>query len=220
MEVNKVICEDCLEEMKKMKDNSVDLILTDPPYGQKIKKNYRSNEIEKWDLDFDIIPYFNEFKRIIKEDGMIYIFCNQHNINNLPKSNLILVWDKNDYDVGDTRIWSCSHEFIKVYKFGIANFKYNKRPIGILKIAKVQNARSEEFKKGIFSNCQVHPTQKPMKLIREILKHHKVNNVLDPFAGSGTTGVVAKQLGINYILIEKEQKYVNIIKKRLKQQTL
>ena len=225
LEINKIHCMDCLEGMKQIPDNSIDLIVTDPPYNQGISTCYGTSKHKKpkkcdWDKNFDIKPFFKEFKRIIKNNGMIYIFCNQHNMNDLPKSNLILVWDKKDYDVGDTRIWSCSHEFIKIYKFGIANFKYNKRPRGILRFNKVQNAASEEFKKGIFRNCQEHPTQKPIALIRHIIKFHNVNLILDPFMGSGTTAVACKQLGRNFIGFEISQEYVDIANKRLAQENL
>ena len=67
-----------------------------------------------------------------------------------------------------------------------------------------------------------HPSVKFIEVIRKCILSHSCKNwlILDPFAGSGTTGVAAKQLGRNYILIEKEQKYIDIIKQRLKQGVL
>ena len=66
----------------------------------------------------------------------------------------------------------------------------------------------------------LHPTEKPLKLIRELIKANKGQLIFDPFAGSGTTMVACKQLGRDFIGIEIDQEYVNIANKRLSQEQL
>lgn len=220
MEVNKVICGDCLEEMKKLPDNCIDLILTDPPYNasnSNIKAWNSFNSVnEEWDKNFKI-DYIKDCIRILKPNGSLLVFCSYHllgeYLTKVPlKLQQIIHWCKNNPMPAITKIYTPNVEYVLWFIKG-SPYIFNK---------------TKEKQNIIYTNVlagkekTIHPTQKPEKLIRILIEKHSNKNdlVLDCFAGSGTTGVACKQLNRNYILIEKEQKYVDIINKRLQQQTL
>jgi len=195
---------DCLEGMKQMKDNSVDLVITDPPYGISFQSNYRKEKhLEIIGDDKLPIEIINECFRVAKK--AVYIFCRWDNIYELPKPRSIIAWVKNNWSMGDLnhehgRQWEAicfypqdEHEFIK-------------RIPDVIKCNRTGN--------------ELHPTQKPVKLIREIIKANKGQIILDPFIGSGTTALACKQLNRDFIGFELEKKYFDIAINRLKQSNL
>jgi len=232
LELNKIYNMDCLEGMKQIKDNSIPLIITDPPYNINYKSNrsldkkYRERiQKTEWDINFDIKPFFNEMMRILKEDGVLYLFGRSDTYDQYPiKANNVLVWDKLDFGLGDLNWYSTSYEFIYVFRKnkGKANWCAKNRPEGIFRHYKVQNFNSEEGNPNLLINNQFmkHPTQKPIKLIRDIIKNHNINLILDPFMGSGTTAVASKQLNRNFIGFEISKDYCDIANKRLQQENL
>jgi len=225
LEINKIHQGDCLELMKQIPTGSIDLIITDPPYNINYSSNHTDNPMYniKWDTGFDIMPCFDEIMRVMSPNAVLYLFGRWDSMLPIPPDGC-LVWDKMDYGMGDLKFWSMSYEFIFIYKRGLAGFKYDKRPVGIIRIPKIQNFASEEsiptYRIGV--GCFMkHPTQKPVELIRHILKLHDINTpVLDPFMGSGTTAVACKQLGKDFIGMEINQEYVDIANKRLCQMQL
>jgi len=202
--INKVIQGDCLEFMKQMPDNSIDLVLTDPPYGIDFRSNYRYEKHEKIVGD-DRFPVeiISELQRIAKK--AVYIFCRWDNLKDLPKPKSVLAWVKNNWSMGDLkhehgRQWEAicfypqeEHKFIK----RIPDVIYGDRTGNVL-----------------------HPTQKPIKILKEIISANVCDTILDPFLGSGTTAVAAQALGRNFIGIEISEKYCEIAKQRLRQKTL
>jgi len=86
MKLNKIECMDCLEYLKQLSTNSVDLIVTDPPYNVSLKSNinYKGLNVVKnfgdWDFNFDPIPVLKELKRVLKPKGQIYVFCSTKQI--------------------------------------------------------------------------------------------------------------------------------------------
>ena len=241
MEVNKVICGDCLEEMKKMENNSVDLILIDPPYFETrgefdfIWKNYKEYKT----FMFDVLI---ELNRVLKNTGSIYIYGLYEVLVDmylfLKKNKLnfrqFITWNfKNGNRTNNNFSMVC--EYI-LYFTKSDNFTFNMDDI------RTKDWVHGKWEKGCNINgmCATnyfednkivhnnkyertsHPTQKPLSQIKKLIlaSSNKNNIVLDCFAGSGTTGVACKQLGRNYILIEKEQKYIDIINKRLQQGVL
>ena len=148
------------------------------------------------------------FSRITK--GSIYIFCGTEQVSEIREqmvehglSTRLIIWNKtNPSPMNGQHIWLSSIECCVYGKF--------------------KNATFNEHCKGSVLNfpCgrgKVHPTEKPIKLFEYIVKVSSNENdtILDPFAGSGTTGVACKNLNRNYILIEKEPEYIDIINKRL-----
>lgn len=191
-----IYCGDCLEILPLLPDNSVDLVLTDPPYGvsmlrgdSKIKERIVGDE-KKWD-----VSWMAQYHAIIWGGNQ---FCHQ-----LPISSGWLVWYKYLPDYAPNSqceiAWSNITKTIRHYKEQYTGF---------------MRAREGHW----------HPAQKPIKLftwcIAIALKKYEVQTILDPFLGSGTTAVAAKNLGRKFIGIEIEEKYCEIAKQRLAQEVL
>lgn len=197
--LNKIIQGDCLEVMKGIPDKSVDLIITDPPYGMNFQSNYRKEKHKKIIGD-DRFPVeiIEEFKRISRRG--IYIFCRWDNLYQLPKPKSVIAWVKNNWSMGDLK-----HEHGRMWEaiafYNMENHEFIKRIPDVIIANRTGN--------------KLHPTQKPIDLIEKIINCNVGDIILDPFAGSGTTGVACKNTGRNYILIEQEPEYVEICKKRL-----
>ena len=211
--MNQIIQGDCLEVMKDIPDKSIDMILTDPPYGMSFQSNYRKEQYAEitGDSNLDWIEEFvNQSHRVAKEDTAHYIFCSFHNIDIFKqafekkfKIKNILIWEKNNTSMGDLKgDFAPKVEFILFIQKG-RRLINGKRDPNIFKFARTGN--------------NLHPTEKPVDMFEYLLSKfsNEQDLILDPFAGSGTTGVACKNLNRNFILIEKEQEYIDIINKRL-----
>jgi site-specific DNA-methyltransferase (adenine-specific) len=180
---------DCLEVMQTIPDKSIDLVLTDPPYGIGIAKNPFRQKFEKkqWDNFIPTKQYFDEIFRISKNQ---VIWGGNYFTEHLPPSRCFYIWDK----VQPEKFSSAMVEMAWVSK---------QSP------AKMFRQRVTAFKKH-------HPTTKPINLMEWCLSFFPDSKtVLDPFMGSGSTGVACKHLGIKFIGIEKDQEYYEIAKNRL-----
>jgi site-specific DNA-methyltransferase (adenine-specific) len=186
MDVNRIICGDALSVLKTLPDNSVDLILTDPPYGINIGKMAKSKSRGQigfadqcdWDRGIPQKEIFDEMRRVSKNQ---IIFGGNYFVEFLTNSRCWLVWDKNQIFTGAECELAWTSFDAPVKKFVLSRVKFH----------------STEKK--------VHPTQKPTSLMIWCL----------PFLGSGTTAVAAKELGRNYLGIELSAEYVKIAEKRL-----
>ena len=214
--INKIIMGDCLQVMKGIPDKSVDCIITDPPYGMKYQSAWRTatpqfKKIEN-DNNIDWFPEFiKECYRVLKDNSHIYIFCNDYNISKFRdlqeeagfKNKRTLVWVKNNHTSGDLLgDYANKTEFINYAQKGrrLLNGGRDTNVLNFNRVSKLE-----------------HPTQKPIDLNEYLIKKstNESDIILDPFAGSGTTGVACKNTNRNYILIEKEPEYIDIINKRL-----
>jgi site-specific DNA-methyltransferase (adenine-specific) len=205
--INKVFNEDCLETMKRMPDKSIDLVLTDPPYGigmdGKVGINGagRAKEYQNknWDKSTPSKEIFDEIIRVSKNQ---IIFGANHFIDKIPySSSCWLFWDKDNKEsfFADGELaWTSFKTAVRVYKF---------RWHGMLQ----QDMANKEERH--------RPTQKPVELFKMILRDYAVKNdyktIYDPFMGSGTTAIACKSLGLNYIGSELDKDYFEIIQKRL-----
>ena len=214
MSKQEVILGDCLEVMKGFADKQFDLVLTDPPFGLdmgkaenhkqgKYGKQSNYHESSDWDSSIPSREYFDEIFRVSKNQ----IICGGNYFTDfLPARRCWIVWDKiNDgfYSTSDGElIWTSFDSALRFFR----------RAHGMDK--------GFMTKKAGFGN--VHPTQKPLELMRWLIGKfsNEGDTILDPFAGSGTTGVAAKQLKRDCTLIEISPKYVEIIKSRLSQESL
>ena len=207
--LNKVICGDCLEVMKDLPDDSV-YVVTDPPYGigESMGKNKSRGQLARptdygyseWDKSRVGKRYIEEVLRVGKE---CVVFGGNFYADLLPRSSSWIVWDKdNTGDFADCELAWTSH------KKAVRKFEY--RWNGMLQ---------GDMKK---KELRTHPTQKPLPLMKWVIENYTDEKLplLDPFLGSGTTAVAAKQLGRKYIGIEIEQKYCDIAEERLKQEVL
>lgn len=214
MEVNQVIQGDCLEVMKGIEDKSIDMILCDLPYG---------TTACKWDT---IIPFellWTQYKRLIKDNGAIVLtgsepFSSLLRCSNLPMYKYDWVYKK-----------KCASNFAQAkYAYSDKSRHASGEFVGKIKGEYDKENDSgndelrypssvQEFNNRASGDRGFHPTQKPILLFEYFIKTYtnKGELVLDNCAGSGTTGVACKNLGRNYILIEKEEKYVDIATKRI-----
>ncbi|MFZ3166332.1 MAG: site-specific DNA-methyltransferase [Candidatus Methanoperedens sp.] len=213
--------------MKDIPNESIDLIVTDPPYLINYKTNRRTVRMktgngEKHDFcstiegenDPDLIlSYIKECHRILKNNTAIYMFCSFDKIDffkiELEKyfelKNMI-IWVKNNHTAGDLEA-----QFGKKYEIILLGNK-GRKPFNGDRITDVW-----EFDK-IVGEEQLHQNQKPIKLIKQCVeKHSKYDDVVfDGFVGSGTTLVAAKELGRKFIGVEIDEKYCKIAFDRLK----
>ena len=216
--MNKVYNIDCIEYMKTMKDNSVDLVVTDPPYLM----NYKSNRrvvMDKFDYiqndkgDFGLIKqYIDECYRIMKDNTAIYMFCSWHHVDLFKqaieskfKLKNIIVWNKNNHGSGDLKAgYAPKYEFILYAHKGRSLFR-DKRIADVIDCAKVS------------SKDLTHPTEKPIELLKLFIKNNSDDDdvVFDGFAGSGTTGVACKELGRRFIGCELDENYCKIANDRI-----
>lgn len=202
--INKIINANCLSIMKDIPDKSIDLVLTDPPYGifsDKKQTGFQKNviidkSVNQWDDRIEK-EYFDEIFRISKNQ---IIWGLQYYIDYLKPTKEIIVWDKktgaNYFADGEAAYTSFS---------------------GTLRIFRHQWCGAfKDSERGIRN---LHPTQKPLKLFTWCIKKYTNENdiICDPFAGSGTTAVACYETNRRYICIEKEKKYVDISVKRIKQ---
>ncbi len=213
--LNKIIHGDCLEIMKQLPDKCIDLVLTDPPYGigfdtekesmsaglrkdgSKRKYNEWSNPVpknypkEKWDFK-PTKEYFNEIFRVSKEQ---IIWGGNYFTDMLPPSGGWLIWDKGVVMPTLSKCemaWTSIMNHVEIRHYLWAGFR---------------KQQPEE---------RYHTTQKPLEIMKWSLSFSKNKGVVfDPFAGSCTTAIAAKQLGRNYICIEKEAEYIKVCDSRL-----
>ena len=244
--LNKIVNGNSLEILKTIPNKIFDLIFVDPPYnlqiGKKLKRpdDSKVNGVnDKWDQfksfnDYDNFckKWLTECKRVLKDNGSIWVIGTYHNIFRLGyhvqnKGYWILndvIWKKNNpmpnfrgtrfTNAHETLIWASKNKKSK-YTFNYQSLKclnddLQMRSDWTLPICN----GSERIKKN---GKKVHSTQKPESLLYRILlaSTNKDDFVFDPFLGTGTTAVVAKKLGRNYFGIEKEKKYFKTAKQRL-----
>jgi len=185
---------DCLEVLPQLRP--VDLVLTDPPYG--IGRSWSGNGArrEYEDLDWDCAPPDVETLQALLGISKQQIIWGG-NYFALPLARCWFIWDKCQYGLlqGDGEMaWTSLDE-----------------PLRIVKIPRVD----------LIPDGAWHPTQKPVKLMKWcLMRALQATTVLDPFMGSGTTLVAAKQLGRAAIGIEKEEKYCELAVKRLSQEVM
>lgn len=204
---------DCLERMKEIPDGSVDLILTDPPYGMEFQSNYRNEKYSKIKNDKDLSwldVWVDELFRVAAYNTAHYVFCSFHNVDKFKqaleqkfKIKNMLVWEKNNTSMGDLKAdFAPKYEMIIFIQKG-RRFINGKRDPNILKFNRTGN--------------KLHPTQKPVDLLEYLLTKFsdKGQTILDPFMGSGSTGVAAKNLNRKFIGIEMDETYFNIAKNRI-----
>ena len=243
---NKIVNGNSLEILKKIPDQTFDLIFADPPYnlqiGKKLKRpdNSKVNGVvDKWDQFKNFEHYDNfskvwlaECKRILKDNGSIWVIGSYHNIFRLGYllQNLNywilndVIWRKNNpmpnfkgtrfTNAHETLIWASKNKKSK-YTFNYQSLKclnddLQMRSDWIFPIC----SGKERLKKN---GKKIHSTQKPEALLHRIIlaTTNKNDAILDPFLGTGTTAVVAKKLGRKFFGIEKDEKYFEAADERI-----
>jgi len=193
---------DCLEVMKSIPDKSVDAVITDPPYG--VQK-------ATWDDEIPPVEVWREVKRVLVPGGSLLVFGGiklmpdvMAKLGDLFDYQWVFAWYKSNamqfgktgYSVLDIAVW---------YSTGKATAKNKKRDVIVHPIIPSEN----DFG---------HPTPKPVKVMTHLIDclSQPGDTILDPFMGSGTTGVACVQTGRNFIGIEIDPTYYAIAEKRIK----
>ena len=215
---------DCLEKMKDIPDGSIDMVLTDCPYkivagGATNKKGKhgvltQSKAITSGKMfkhnDIKFIDWLTELYRVLKEQTHCLIMINGRNLKQLQvdaesagfKFQNLLVWKKNN--VTPNRYYMQSCEFVLFLKKGGSKT--------------INDGGSSNFLEypNIIGNKK-HPSEKPVSLMEHLIANstNEEELVLDPFMGSGTTGVACKSLNRNFIGIELDEDYFKIAEKRI-----
>ena len=232
----RIIQGDCLEVMKDIPDNSIDMILCDLPYG---------TTACSWDTIIPFKPLWEAYKRIIKDNGAIVLTASQPFSSILVTSNIEMfrygfVWIKTKASnfQNARKMPMKRHEDILVFYKSLPTYnielKQLKKPIKSSRKNKganlghcvdkgnyLQKETGFIFSDVYFSNPSgkghLHPTQKPVALFEYLIKTYtnEGDTVLDNCAGSGTTGVACQNTNRKFILIEKDEGYYEIAKTRI-----
>lgn len=230
--------DDCIKVMKTLDSESIDMIFADPPYflsngGKSIssgkvvsvnkgewdkKENYQN--VQKFTFE-----WLNECYRLMKNKSSIWVTGTHHNIFDIKEK-----MDKIGFKIINVIIWKkldpppliYKNKFKFSYEFVIWADKGHGHTFNYDTMFNIDKEEMQDV--WILPAVQMnekkfgyHPTQKPECLLERIIKSSTISNqkVLDPFMGSGTTGLVAKKLKREFIGIEKEEKFYNIARKRI-----
>ena len=214
--INKIICGDCLEIVKQIPDKSIDLVLTDPPYGLE----YEEQEWDKIVFSKLIKKIIREYLRILKDKCFAFIYVPKKRLYELKfliKEDFEIFIEYRDW--GQLRnnylIFNCWVPILAIKK-GKPKDR-GKRPKNIIFSSSANTSKNE----GDFRRYE-HVTPKNLEVMKYLIKNFSDENdlILDPFLGSGTTAVASQQLHRNYIGIEISPKYCEIAKQRLRQKVL
>ena len=226
IDLNKVHNISSLELLKQMPTNSIDLLITDPPYGMNIHKlgfikdggtkrkfdrassgkktkdipkSKYANNLVQWDIR-PTKEVFDEMQRVSKK---MIVFGGNYFTDLLPQSCNWLVWDKRVRDNYKNDFSDC--ELIWTNLEGNKTTKYNHIWMGC-----IQNSMKDK-------DIKFHPTQKPEKLMRDIIRDNTTEGdiVCDPYMGSWTTAVACEQLGLKWIGCEINIAYCKIGENRI-----
>jgi len=212
----KIIKGDSRQVLKTLDKKSFDLLLSDPPYGMDFKSGWNTKDKIQNDKIEDTVKLFEEVLKesvpLLKDNAHFYLFGN---INYLPQIKPIiekyltlkniLIWDRQIIGMGDLKSYGNSYD--------IVYFGYNKnwkdlngtRERDILNFQRVDPAKN------------IHPTEKPLDMLQYLIKKssNENDNILEPFAGGGSTLLACKNTNRKATGIEIENKYVQLIKERI-----
>lgn len=217
---------DTIELMRTMEDGSVDSIITDPPYNISRNNNFATMgragiDFGEWDKEFDLISWIKVAEPLLKKGGNIVIFNDWKNMSHITKA-----LEDNGFEVKDLIRWKKTNamprnrdrRFITDYEVAVwavkkgGKWTFNRlsETYEIPEIAGGLTPKSEKINGG-------HPTQKPTYVMRWLIERltNERDIVLDPFMGSGTTGVACKELNREFIGVELDENYYNIACSRI-----
>ena len=213
---------DCLELMKSIPDNSVDLCVSDIPYkltggGKGDGANSkRPKGILEGNSQLMQVPKFEdwlpELYRVMKDGSHIYLMCNFKNLNDLMNKSLtvgfkhinLLVWEKNNCTPSQFYMKNC--EYTLLLRKGKSKY-----------INDIGGSKTVHKFNNIIGN-KSHPTEKPEELMKFYVENssNKGDTVLDMFMGSGSTGVACLNTNRKFIGVEMDEKYFDIAVERIK----
>ena len=238
MELNKIYNEDCLVGMKRIPDKSVDMILCDLPYG---------TTDNKWDTVIPLNWLWDEYNRVIKDNGAIVLTASQPFTTKLINSNIknfkyTWVWEKSRF----ANQMLAKKQPLKIHEDICVFYKkqVNYNPQGLIEInkttkqgKKISDNNGGGLRKTSYKQTHtnyprtilkyksegktIHPTQKPVALFEYLIKTYTNENetVLDNCMGSGTTAIACMNTNRNYIGFELDKEYYEKSLERIKNHT-
>ncbi len=232
--LNKLFVDDALEFLKKLPSNSVDLVITSPPYNKKNNKGWLVDEV-RYDKYIDNIneeeyqnwqiQILNELFRVVKEGG--HLFYNHkirwengimiHPIYWLSKTKWLIrqeiIWNRKIAgNIRGWRFWQIEERIYWLHKPKDNNFIGEELKSRHAKLTSIWEIRPES---GFKEHPAPFPLELPTRIIYSIFDEEKNKVVLDPFCGIGTTLVASKLLGHNYIGVDISSEYIKIAENRL-----
>ena len=220
MELDVIYNQDCIEGMRLLPSESIDLIVTDPPYLMSYKTNYRKDKNHKFCKEIKndnnpelISSYIRECYRILKNDTAVYMFCNVNAVEFFKKElenagfkiKNMIIWVKNNWSAGDlVAQYGKQYEILFYVNKGRCHIRGG-RLTDVWKFDRVSGKK------------QVHQNQKPIELIRQCIEKSSDPGavVFDGFIGSGTTALACIETGRRYIGYELDPEYFKIADNRI-----
>ena len=212
---------DCLEGLQELQPESVDMIITDPPYSTPVVTAFGRKKVKNLG-DLSLQEYYfrslkTEFERILKPDGRVFIFCDDKYYPILFgvfyewQSQSLIVWDKGKIGMGNPI--RKQHELIAYCNR--TEYEYN-RTEGITHYPSILKY------KPVPTSERVHGAQKPVELVRDLILGFSNSGdvILDCFMGSGTSGVASKITGRSFIGYEINAEFYSIAEKRISEAVL
>jgi site-specific DNA-methyltransferase (adenine-specific) len=211
---------DAIHALRQVADNTVDLIVTDPPYGQDYSTGRQKHTIRRTTRipndtgDLDIERLMFELDRVTKPESHCYIFTSWKTVDLWKRAferffvlKNILIWSKDNHTAGDLA-WS----YAQSYEMILFGMKGRKKLNG-------RRDRDAVYLPKVKSHAQEHLLQKPRALITYLIERSSRPGdlVLDPFAGSGTTGVCCVETERNSIQFEMDKRHRPIILRRMRE---
>ena len=189
---------DCMDVLQTFQ--AVDTVLTDPPYGMSFRSNHRTVKHDAIANDGDTALLVAACS--IPARHSAYVFCRWDNIVDVPPPRSLVTWVKNNWSMGDLQHEHARQTEVALFYPGPEHDFPSGRPTDVVQAARTAN--------------EYHPTEKPVALMLQFLRWTR-GLVLDPFMGSGTTGVACAQMGRKFIGIEREPKYFDIACRRIEE---
>ncbi|MXO67776.1 site-specific DNA-methyltransferase [Altererythrobacter marinus] len=178
----------------------VGAVVTDPPFGMKFQSNHRKEK--HLAIDNDDTEELLVWACGLPVSHSRYVFCRWDNLATVPRPRSVITWVKNNHSMGDLEHEHGRQTELCLFYPGEAHDFPRGRPNDVVRAPRTGN----EF----------HPTEKPVQLMRAVCDWTR-GIILDPFMGSGTTGVAAVQMGRDFIGIEREPKYFDIACRRIEE---
>jgi len=212
IETNKIINEDCINVLRNLPNNCIDLIITDPPYGDNVAYGFNNKIIKNNKTPLVNCSALAEFYRVLKKNSSVYIFTNWKHYPFLTefiirytkfKIRHLIVWKKHNFGLG----WAFRHQYEMILVLEKGKPKYH-----------LTNFSDVQTCSHINHNKENHPHQKPIDLIIKIIKHSSKEGdiILDPFCGSGSICVACQQTKRKWIGVELDEGWVGVARKRIK----
>lgn len=207
MQSKHIICGEAVETLKTFDSESVDLIITDPPYlcgytdrkGRKIANDTNAE---------GVLPVFPELYRVLKEDSFLVLFCGWTAI-----AKFSAAWEAAGFRTEGQIIWP------KEYQSSAWHLRRSHESAWLLSKGKPQRPAKplKDVQRWRYSGNLSHPTEKAVQIIQPLIEafSNHGDTVLDPFLGSGSTAVAAALSGRDYVGVELEQLYCDLAEKRL-----